>query len=152
MPLCRTGKELAGSWVVWNGGEDMTSPLSKRWLCCWNGQDFAWPFNSSNSVSLRRFFCSNTPHEAFQLWQKARMVMFPVMSETSWEPVSSCQISLITRSGLKLGIWRDGGRVEVMEKLWKLSFQTSNFFSAPIMNEDWNWLFFYWLEKGIVVV
>lgn len=45
--------------------------------------------------------------------------------------------------------WGEGwGYGEIMETF----FSNIKLFSVPIMNEDWNWLFFYWSEKGIVVV
>lgn len=148
-------KELQETRVVWNRAEETKSSLTTRWRCLWRASSDDC---SSFCFIIQHFqLCKSQvsdhthPYEIFWLWHDKRQ---------GWCCFQQCQKShensflpgpsyYQTWSEMRY-IWGRGGRCWVKHKWSKLSFQTSNLFSVPIMNEDWSWLLFYWLKKGMM--
>lgn len=77
---------------------------------------FAWSVNTSSSVTLRRFQSHMSLWDAFffflvMTWWKAKLVLFPVVSETPWELMPTRTLRSETRYIWEEGEWKEQGEV-----------------------------------------
>lgn len=152
-------KELLDSRMVWNSWRDLPSqkvrllfydqdaivPLWSQFRSV-TDPAFAWSFDTCSSANLR--FQSHTSLWDFQLWHNERQdwCCFHYCQkphENSCPPRPPYYQTLSETRYI-----RGGEKVLCEAAMIKIFF--SNLLLVPIMNEDWRWLFFYRLKKGMM--
>lgn len=144
-----TWKELEESREVWNRAEE-----TKSSRCLWRTSSddcsrFSLVIQHTQPCKPRTVSDHAHPYEVFgydMMKGKASAVSKSVRNPTR---AHVHQDPLITKSGQKADKLRRGG-TGLRRKDQKVFFQTSNLFFIPIMNENWSWLLFYWLKKGMM--